>query len=375
MKYSNPKIHLTLFCFLITIVFGCLGIITASYIFANDNIPTISIDNSGENLTEAIFTESSGPWYPGYSETRILRVRNTINSKTNINNLGMNISLFKEGEKLSSDSNSVDYMNHMKIKIDYKSPIKKFLNGNVYNGNFANFKEGIDSSIKLDKNDYIDLVYTISMSEDAEINIAGIKAKVDFVVNVSEEVYSKNENNDEIKSRSHWAHDCIKTLLDKEIIQGYPDGTIKPDNYITRAEAAVLVSKALELEEENNLFTGYIDFQPRWAKGYIISTTKEGIFKGYPGRLFRPHKYISREEMTAILIRGFKKKVEDSASIQFEDDEEISDWAKEYINSAVKNKIIEGYPDKTFRPQDNITRAESFTIICKLLGYHKEHNK
>ena len=67
------------------------------------------------------------------------------------------------------------------------------------------------------------------------------------------------------------------------------------------------------------------------------------------------------------------KKTDGSEEIKFEDIKAISNWALEYIKTGVNNNVIEGYPDGTFRPQDNIKRGEAFRIICKLLGLHANH--
>ena len=166
-------------------------------------------------------------------------------------------------------------------------------------------------------------------------------------------------------------------------IEDYRNGTVKPEDYIeqavqpklniTRAEAAMLIGKALGLEEVEKFFSGYIDGVPDWAKGYIIATSDKEIFEGYPGNLFRANNYITREEMTAVLIRAFEKKYEKEIELGFIDKAEIAKWSEDYVKSAVQNKVIEGYPDNTFKPKNNITRAEAFTIICKLLGLHEEH--
>jgi hypothetical protein len=173
---------------------------------------------------------------------------------------------------------------------------------------------------------------------------------------------------------SHWAHDCIAALLQHGIIHGYPDGTIRPDNYITRAEAAVLVANALKLGEKEGTLP-YVDPIPAWAQGYILSATEKDVFEGYPGNVFNPDSYITREEMAAVLIRAFDKKAIDGTELIFKDTDDIGKWAEEYVKAGVDNSVITGYPDNTFKPEDKVTRAEAFTMICKLLGYHSEHTK
>jgi hypothetical protein len=164
------------------------------------------------------------------------------------------------------------------------------------------------------------------------------------------------------------------TLLEKGIIQGNEKGEINPDDYITRAEAAVLVGKALKLEPKDSVIPKYVDPIPKWARGYVNITTDEEIFKGYPFGFFRPGNNITREEMIAVLDRAFELTLEDkSLELPFTDKDEIGYWAVEHVKSGYEDKVITGYPDNTYKPNNKITRAEAFTIICKLLKYHETH--
>jgi hypothetical protein len=363
---------------LVAILFFILGFFLFSKTFADDIYTSIVVTKDGNTSTGPIFKSdgmnAQGPWYPGYSASEVLRIKNRFGSKVTINNLGMHIYLYRNEEQLDfNNEDSEDYMDKMLIKINYKNPLDNFFKGTIYEGNFKEFKNGVDCSIPVNNNKDIDLVYTITMDESAEINIAGIEGKIDFTVGILGDEISKKINRKD--SDDHWAHDCIDTLIKHGIIQGYPDNTIRPDNYITRVEAAVLVGRALGLEEKDSIFTGYFDSIPNWARGYIISTSEEGIFKGYPGRLFKANNYITREEMTAVLIRAFNKTLENNIELQFKDKDNIANWAVEYVKAGVQNNIIEGYPDNTFKPNGNITRGEAFTMICKLLGYHDIHEE
>jgi len=175
--------------------------------------------------------------------------------------------------------------------------------------------------------------------------------------------------------KGHWAHDCIITLLEHGIIEPYPDGTIRPENYITRAEVAVLMGKALKLKNLRESKSPYVDELPDWARGYIISTSRARVFRGYLDKTFRPDNFILREEITAVFVRAFKKKLLDGSQLTFTDSDKIAKWAREYIRIAFQHGVVTGYPDNTFRPLDYMKRAEAFTITCKLLGYHEEHDE
>ena len=118
----------------------------------------------------------------------------------------------------------------------------------------------------------------------------------------------------------HWAHDCIIALIENDVIDPDSKSRIRPDDYITRAEAAVLMGRALKLEESEDTDTGYVDNVPTWARGYVIATTKAKVFKGYPGNIFKAYGNITREEMTAVLIRAFRENAESSIRLNFIDE-------------------------------------------------------
>jgi hypothetical protein len=174
---------------------------------------------------------------------------------------------------------------------------------------------------------------------------------------------------------NHWAHDCIAALLQYGEIAGYPDHTIKPDREITRAEAANLVvaalgNKSYQLKSKDN---PYKDKLPFWAENAILKATENGFMKGYPDGTFRADNTITRAEMCVMLMRAFPKQTNTISALTFEDKSEIPGWARDSVEKALSSKAITGYSDNTFRSQAYITRAEAFTIICKLKGYHQEH--
>lgn len=359
----------------------------------------------------------------------VIRISNQY-KKIEVNNLGLGI----KGELEignSYDKNIVynSFLDKVKIKIE-KGTMFLFDKTLVNYESLRNvLYESSDSELRgfilkpidrfnIGKGEMIDLKYTLIMDEDAGNELQSITASMPIYINLKGDqiIDDNNGNNDNGGNNGsnyyeeeivvvtepipgpapHWAHDCIITLLNHGIIQGYSHkdmnmedyrngrvkptdyvkATIEPDRYITRAEAAVLVGKALGLKESKAIFTGYTDPVPSWARGYIISTTKAKIFKGYPFGLFRPNKHITREEMIAVLTRAYEIKLKDeSLELKFKDFDDISEWARINVKAGYETRVIEGYPDNTYRPKNNITRAESFTIICKLMGLHDEHTE
>lgn len=162
----------------------------------------------------------------------------------------------------------------------------------------------------------------------------------------------------------HWAKEYITELIEQGIISNYPDNTFRPDQNISRAEFVTIVVKVFSLEsDELNVFNDTIN---HWAKNYISAAIENKIILGYGDNLFGPDDFITREQMAVIIAKAMKLNVEFS-EMPFKDIDQISDWALNYVASATREKIINGYPDNTFKPKNNLTRAEAATIIYNIL--------
>jgi len=154
------------------------------------------------------------------------------------------------------------------------------------------------------------------------------------------------------------------------IIKGYPDGSFKPDNNITRAEFAVVLAKALGWAAK----PGRHDFAdaaeiPDWAEGYISAAVEKGVISGYEDNTFRANRPITRSEIAVIIVRalGLGDNIPESGTLSFDDAAEIPDWAVGYIAAAVNQGIIKGKPGNIFAPDDNATRAEAAALVSRML--------
>ncbi|OPX84341.1 MAG: Endoglucanase precursor [Pelotomaculum sp. PtaB.Bin104] len=174
---------------------------------------------------------------------------------------------------------------------------------------------------------------------------------------------------------SHWAAEVIKQMCKKGIVNGYPDGTFKPENNITRAEFAKIIVEAMKLDQENPSIPSFTDIKRGdWYYGYVEAAAKSDLVKGFETGEFRPNERINREQIAAVLVRALGKEAEarahqDEETI-FTDDQSISPWARGYINVAVQDEaaLIVGYPDRTFKPLNKATRAEACTLISRFLA-------
>lgn len=166
----------------------------------------------------------------------------------------------------------------------------------------------------------------------------------------------------------HWAENGIKEMVTLGVISGYPDSSFKPDASITRAEFATFLVKAMikslgyTLEPEKR----FDDTSVHWAGLYISSALSYGVVSGYDDNTFGPDDTINREQMAAMLVRAVEL-APAAEGAQFADSRSISPWARDAVTAAVKNGIMTGYPDNTFAPQGNATRAEAVTAILNAL--------
>jgi hypothetical protein len=162
----------------------------------------------------------------------------------------------------------------------------------------------------------------------------------------------------------HWAEDNIKLLVADGAITGYEDGSFKPDSDITRAEFATVLVRALKLEPQSGKI--FADTSNHWAKDFIATAAWSGIIQGYDDATFGPDDLITREQMAVMIYRAAQFGIS-TDEIAFEDAASISSWAEEAVALMAEEGIITGYPDNTFKPQANATRAEAVTVIVRAL--------
>lgn len=150
-------------------------------------------------------------------------------------------------------------------------------------------------------------------------------------------------------------------------IIGYPDGNIRPNSNITRAETATIFFRLLTQESRAELWSKtsvYTDVKSdMWYNNAISSLTNGSVLTGDPDGNFRPDMNITRGELAAVAARF--------ASAAYDGDDLFDDigshWAAEYINIAASLGWVEGYGDGTYHPDQYITRAEVATFVNRVL--------
>ena len=177
--------------------------------------------------------------------------------------------------------------------------------------------------------------------------------------------------------QGHWAQNTINKWVDKGDISGYPDGTFRPNNMITRAEFVVLVNNAMGYTK-----SGYAYFSDvpshYWGKNAIQTGVAAGYISGDGNGIFRPNDPVTRQEAAAMISRILNLKQNESRAYRYTDSYAISNWAKGVVGAVSEAGIMAGYPDGSFGPNRVLTRAEAVLALDKTVNYKpgdKEEDK
>lgn len=176
-----------------------------------------------------------------------------------------------------------------------------------------------------------------------------------------------------IDTERHWALKSIDTLVRLGTVEGYSDGSFRPDNAITRAEFVSMVARLFAIQDQGDIEQTFTDTEQHWANQAIMTLAKHGVINGYSTGEFRPDETISREDAVAIMMRLL-----DMTALPQDHPTDLSDlgqagaYARTEIEAATSAGLINGYEDGTFRPQGQTTRAEVVTMLLRLLQLDEE---
>ncbi|MGI6163800.1 MAG: S-layer homology domain-containing protein [Bacillota bacterium] len=166
--------------------------------------------------------------------------------------------------------------------------------------------------------------------------------------------------------QGHWAEQVISRWVDRKIVDGYPDGTFRPNAPIKRAEFAALINRTF----------GYATLSPaeftdvvgnEWFANDISKAVGAGYMDGYPEGVFKPNANISRQEAAMVLARinGLE---ETDETFDFTDIDSIPAWSRWAVVAVARAGLMTGYPDGSFSPTANFTRAETVTVLDRLVA-------
>lgn len=168
-----------------------------------------------------------------------------------------------------------------------------------------------------------------------------------------------------------FAKGSITRLADLGIVQGTTDELYEPGRGTTRAEFMALLVR-LTLSPEQVKSSGDQDLSFTDVDGWYVpelqAAIKAGIAKGYNEDEFRPNALIDREQASKMIAGALYGRLIPDADAVYVDDSLIADWATNEVRSLTANQIVEGFPDQTFRPKANLTRAEAAAVIDRSMN-------
>ncbi len=167
---------------------------------------------------------------------------------------------------------------------------------------------------------------------------------------------------DRSEIEGHWAKESLTYFADQDWLKGYEDGTYKPDRTITRAEFIALVNRICGFTEQTEgVLDKFTDVKKdQWYYKDVAIAVTAGYVEGDSKTTISPNANITREEAFTMLGRVAGLSAQDFDVLDaFKDSGSVSGYAKPYLAALVKNGYVNGYEDKTVRPQQHITRAEA----------------
>ena len=175
-------------------------------------------------------------------------------------------------------------------------------------------------------------------------------------------------------SAQYWASPFIQALAQRNIISGFPDGTFRPNEPVSRAEFAAMIQKAFNQDQIRQISAdGFADVPGNfWAGSAIQEAYETGFMSGYPGNLFLPNQQIRKVEAIVALTNGLGLQTRENplavVNTYYTDASAIPSYALDNLAAATEASIVVNYPNvKLLNPLDPLTRAEASAILYQAL--------
>ncbi|SDJ24167.1 phosphodiester glycosidase family protein [Salimicrobium halophilum] len=214
----------------------------------------------------------------------------------------------------------------------------------------ATLPESMDLPISIDS-------LNLSGSQEGHVYLDDVKAIYDM--DYKEASYKDT-------GLSFWAETEVSTLVNQGVISGYPDGTFKPNRPLDRLQAAILLTRALDLDTEDVASPGFSDVPESYRfYDYIAAAYEAGIIQGKQGgEIYDRTGLLTRAEMAVIMQRAFN--LESDGESYFSDNNSNS-FAYDAIRALAANNITQGFNDGTYRPSEPLTRTEFSVFLYRAL--------
>lgn len=169
-----------------------------------------------------------------------------------------------------------------------------------------------------------------------------------------------------------WYAQMVNEFSAQSIINGYEDGAFRPDCNVTRAEFAIMLFKYIDgmsISTEDTMTIVFSDVnEDAWYYEAVMTLANYGVINGYPNGTFWPDKEITREEIAYILYKfvgplGIREEAAPEDAYIFYPDVLADRWSADAINFLTYYRVVHGYPNGTFGPENNATRAEAVAFL------------
>ncbi|WP_415803496.1 S-layer homology domain-containing protein [Marinicrinis lubricantis] len=166
--------------------------------------------------------------------------------------------------------------------------------------------------------------------------------------------------------KGHWAEEQIQAWMDEGWIQGFSDGSIKPDLFITRAEFMILVNHAFGYTGQAEISFKDVS-EDAWYYQAVSIAIAAGYMDGYADQTIKPEDQITRQEAAKMIAAIKNLEENEEAANSFSDASSIAAWSKGFVGAVADAKLMVGFTDGSFKPLHNITRAEAVVALNNAL--------
>lgn len=186
---------------------------------------------------------------------------------------------------------------------------------------------------------------------------------------------------EEAGAAGHWAASVLSKWKEAGVFAGYENGTLQPDRLISRAELAVLLQRVLGLSQGATVAEGaqFTDVATdAWYYSAVVEAKQAGIIEGYEDGTFRPDGTVSREDAAVMLARAFQLPglefgLPENSPAAFTDEGELKSYSRAVVGMLAASGVLNGYEDGSFRPKEGISRGETAAVMNRIGGdlYHQ----
>ena len=171
--------------------------------------------------------------------------------------------------------------------------------------------------------------------------------------------------------QNHWAKDVMTQWQNKGYISGFQDGSLRPDQSVTRSQLAAMINKAFGFAQASTI--AYKDVQSTdWFYHDVAIAKAQGYMEGYKNNTFHPDQKVTRQEL-AVILTSLKKLKSSNSAVQMKDTVYSPSWSKGSIGAVIDSGLMKG-DEKGFRPKDTTTRAEAVTVLERSLESSDANN-